>query len=451
MFENITKITDFLWGTPLTLFVVIVGLYLTYCCKFIQLTKIKTIYRNTLKKIFKKKQIEDGERKTISTVLAGTIGTGNIAGIASAIAVGGPGAIFWMWVISFISMATKMSEVALAVKYREKNKDGSYIGGPMYYIKHITGNFGKILALIYSIALLIYVITDSCFAQMNTLATTINETFNIPLIIIGMVVMFISIIIINQGFDKTSNILRKIVPVMTIIYLISTIIVIVLHIKDIPNAICLIIKCAFSPAPVMGGFAGATIMMAISKGAARGIFANEAGLGTSSTVYSKDPKAIPLKQGLWGIMEVALVSFGTCTLTALLIMSTGVINTGNTGSILVLNAFETIYGKLGKIILCVIITLFAYSTYIGFFTEFKTSMTYLFGEDKFKYLKWIYYIPIIFAVLLPIDAIWALADISVGFIIIPNLISLIYFRKDIREISNGINEIQNLGKMYVSQ
>lgn len=441
MFENITKITDFLWGTPLTLFVVIVGLYLSYCCNFIQATKIKKIYRNTLKKLFKKNKMEEGERKTISTVLAGTIGTGNIAGIASAIAVGGPGAIFWMWVISFISMATKMSEVALAVKYREKNKDGTYIGGPMYYIKHITGKIGKILAIIYSIALLVYVITDACFAQMNTLATTINETFNIPLIIIGIVVMLISIIIINQGFDKTSNILKKIVPIMTIIYLISAVIVIIMHVDNLPNAISLIIKCAFSPAPIMGGFAGATIMMAISKGAARGIFANEAGLGTSSTIYSKDPNAVPLKQGIWGIMEVAIVSFGTCTLTALLIMSTGVINTGNTGSILVLNAFETIYGNLGKIILCIIITLFAYSTYIGFFTEFKTSMTYLFGEKSFKYLKWIYYVPIIFAVLLPIDEIWALADMSVGFIIIPNLVSLIYFRKDIKQISKGIKEM----------
>lgn len=441
MFENITRITDFLWGTPLTLFIVIVGLYLAYCCNFIQVTKIKKIYRNTLKKLFKKNEIEEGERKTISTVLAGTIGTGNIAGIASAIAVGGPGAIFWMWIISFISMATKMSEVALAVKYREKNKDGTYIGGSMYYIKHITGKLGKILAIIYSIALLVYVITDSCFAQMNTLATTINETFNIPLIIIGIVVMLLSIIIISQGFNKTSNILKKIVPIMTIIYLISTVIVIIMHVNNLPNAMSLILKCAFSPAPVMGGFAGATIMMAISKGAARGIFANEAGLGTSSTIYSRDPKAVPLKQGLWGIIEVALVSFGTCTLTALLIMSTGVINTGNTGSILVLNAFETIYGKLGKIILCIIITLFAYSTYIGFFTEFKTSMTYLFGERRFKYLKWIYYIPIIFAVLLPIDAIWALADMSVGFIIIPNLISLIYFRRDIKEISKEIKEM----------
>lgn len=441
MFDNITKITDFLWGIPLTLFVVIVGIYLSYCCRFIQLTKIKTIFKNTLGKLMKKDGLDEGERKTVSTVLAGTIGTGNIAGIASAIAVGGPGAIFWMWIISFISMTTKMSEVVLSVKYREKEKNDTYIGGPMYYIKHINGKIGKILATIYSIALLVYVTTDSCFAQMNTLATTINETFNIPLIIIGIFVMIISIIIINQGFDKTSNILKRIVPIMTIIYVMSAMLVIIMNIKNIPNAISLIFECAFSPAPVMGGFAGATIMTAISKGAARGIFANEAGLGTSSTIYSKDPNATPLKQGIWGIMEVALVSFGTCTLTALLIMSTGVINTGNTGSILVLNAFETVYGNLGKIILCIIITLFAYSTYMGFFTEFKTSMTYLFGEKRFKYLKWIYYVPIAFAVLLPIDEIWALADMSVGFIIIPNLISLIYFRKDIKEISKDINKM----------
>lgn len=444
MFDNITKITDFLWGTPLTLFVVIVGIYLSYCCKFIQVTKIKTIFRNTLKKIIKRNKMNEGERKTISTVLAGTIGTGNIAGIASAIAVGGPGAIFWMWIISFISMATKMSEVALAVKYREKGSDGTYIGGPMYYIKHISGKIGKILAVVYSIALLIYVITDSCFAQMNTLATTINDTFNIPLIFIGIVIMLISIFIINQGFDKTSSILKKVVPIMTLIYLVSAISVVIVNIKNIPAAIGLIFKYAFSPTPIIGGFTGTTVMMAISKGAARGIFANEAGLGTSSTVYSKDPNAIPLKQGLWGMMEVALVSFGTCTLTALLIMSTGVINTGDTGSILVLDAFETLYGNMGKIILCVVITLFAYSTYIGFFTEFKTSMIYLFGEKRFKYLKWIYYVPIVFAVLLPIDAIWSLADISVGFIIIPNLISLVYFRKDIKEISLEINKIEHI-------
>lgn len=170
-------------------------------------------------------------------VLAGTIGTGNIAGIASAIAVGGPGAIFWMWIISFISMATKMAEVTLSVKYRKKKEDGTYSGGPMYYIKQVSGKLGKILAVVYSVSLLTYVITDSCFAQMNTLATTINETFKVPLILIGIIAIGISIIIINKGLDKMGIFLKRIVPVMTLIYLISAILIVIINITKIPNVL----------------------------------------------------------------------------------------------------------------------------------------------------------------------------------------------------------------------
>lgn len=307
----------------------------------------------------------------------------------------------------------------------------------MYYIKQVSGKVGKALAIVYSVALLTYVITDSCFAQMNTLATTINETFNIPLILIGVIAIGISIIIINKGLDRMGMLLKKIVPIMTLIYLVAAIFIIMINIVHIPNAIISIVKYAFQPAPVIGGFAGATIMMAISKGAARGIFANEAGLGTSATVYATQKDAKPIEQGMWGIFEVAVVSFVTCTITALLIMVTGSISTGNSGTVLVLDAFQTVYGNYGKVILSIIIALFAYTSYLGYFVEFKTGITYLFGESKFKYLKWIYYIPVIFAVLLPIDAIWALADISVGFIIIPNLIALILlggkFKKIVKE------------------
>ncbi len=439
MLDMITEITDFLWGLPLTIFVVCVGIYMCVCCKFFQLTKIKHIFRSTVGKLIDNKNKTDDDKKTISMVLAGTIGTGNIAGIASAIAVGGPGAIFWMWIISFISMATKMAEVTLSVKYRKKKEDGTYSGGPMYYIKQVSGKLGKILAVVYSVSLLTYVITDSCFAQMNTLATTINETFKVPLILIGIIAIGISIIIINKGLDKMGIFLKRIVPVMTLIYLISAILIVIINITKIPNVLIDIIKYAFQPAPVMGGFAGATIMMAISKGAARGIFANEAGLGTSATVYATQKNAKPVEQGMWGIFEVAVVSFVTCTLTALLIMVTGSISTGNSGAVLVLDAFQTIYGNYGKVILSIIIALFAYTSYLGYFIEFKTSITYLFGENKFKYLKWIYYIPVIFAVLLPIDAIWALADISVGFIIIPNLIALILLGTKFKNIIKEYN------------
>lgn len=440
MFDKLVEVTNFLWGIPLTLFVVIAGLYLCYICKFIQFTKIKTIWKNT----FGKKNKNDNDKRTINTVLAGTIGSGNIAGIASAIAVGGPGAIFWMWVIALISMAIKFAEVTLAVKYREKNEDGSFIGGPMFYIKKIFGKFGKILAIIYSLGLLLLVVSDSGFVQINTLATSINSTFNVPLLIIALILIPLSIFIINKGFKRTSDVLRKMVPIMTITFVITAIIIIIVNIKRIPESLLLIIKYAFSPAPVIGGFAGATVMSAISKGAARGIFANEAGMGTTTTVYATSKEKNPVRMGMWGIAEVAIVSFIMCTLTGLVVITSGAWTSGDTGSVMVLNAYESVYGNLGKYIMCIIIVLFAYSTFLGFYVEFKTSITYLFGEKSLKILKWLYYVPIIFATLMPIEAIWSIADMAVGFIVIPNIIALICLSKNFREIyKEGIKEIES--------
>lgn len=440
MFDKLVEVTNFLWGIPLTLFVVIAGLYLCYICKFIQFTKIKTIWKNT----FGKKNKTDNDKRTINTVLAGTIGSGNIAGIASAIAVGGPGAIFWMWVIALISMAIKFAEVTLAVKYRQKNEDGSFIGGPMFYIKKIFEKFGKILAIIYSLGLLLLVVSDSGFVQINTLATSINSTFNVPLLIIALILIPLSIFIINKGFKRTSDVLRKMVPIMTITFVITAIIIIIVNIKRIPESLLLIIKYAFSPAPVIGGFAGATVMSAISKGAARGIFANEAGMGTTTTVYATSKEKNAVKMGMWGIAEVAIVSFIMCTLTGLVVITSGAWTSGDTGSVMVLNAYESVYGNLGKYIMCIIIVLFAYSTFLGFYVEFKTSITYLFGEKSLKILKWLYYVPIIFATLMPIEAIWSIADMAVGFIVIPNIIALICLSKNFREIyKEGIKEIES--------
>ena len=440
MFDKLVEVTNFLWGIPLTLFVVIAGLYLCYICKFIQFTKIKTIWKNT----FGKKNKTDNDKRTINTVLAGTIGSGNIAGIASAIAVGGPGAIFWMWIIALISMAIKFTEVTLAVKYREKNEDGSFIGGPMFYIKKIFEKFGKILAIIYSLGLLLLVVSDSGFVQINTLATSINSTFNVPLLIIALILIPLSIFIINKGFKRTSDVLRKMVPIMTITFVITAIIIIIVNIKRIPESLLLIIKYAFSPAPVIGGFAGATVMSAISKGAARGIFANEAGMGTTTTVYAASKEKNPVRMGMWGIAEVAIVSFIMCTLTGLVVITSGAWTSGDTGSVMVLNAYEGVYGNLGKYIMCIIIVLFAYSTFLGFYVEFKTSITYLFGEKSLKILKWLYYVPIIFATLMPIEAIWSIADMAVGFIVIPNIIALICLSKNFREIyKEGIKEIES--------
>lgn len=426
--DTLINIINFLWGIPLTLIIIIVGIYFSYNVKFIQITKFKQILKNTISK-----RKEKNSFQTMMNVLGGTIGAGNVAGVASAIAVGGPGALFWMWIIALFSMATKMVEVVLAVRYQKKNKDGSSYGGPMYYMNEIEGKLGKVLSFVYAVALLVYVLCDSGFVQINTVASSLMDTFNISSIIIGISLLIISIIIVSGGLKRVTDILSKMVPGMCIFYLVAAVIVILFNITEIPNAIATVVKYAFSPAPVVGGFVGSTVVQAISKGASRGIFANEAGLGTSTTVHATT-KNKPFVQGLWGILEVAIVSFVVCTISGLLVMTTGAWTSGLDGAPMILNAFESLYGTFGKYVLCIVIVCFCYSTYIGFFFEFTTCMKYFVKDKYYKYAKWLYIIPIFFAVFLPIDVIWSLADFFIGFVIVPNLISLFLLRKEFMKI-----------------
>ena len=359
--------------------------------------------------------------------------SGNIVGIATAISVGGPGAIFWMWLVALLSMAIKMVEVTLAVYYQKKDKDFSTIGGAMFYISSIKGKVGKILAFIYSIALLTYVLCDAGFVQVNTMSTSINNTFNIEPLYIGLFLITISFIIIKGGLKRVSNILCKSVPIMCILYIFVSLIVILINFKNISNAIINIFKYAFVPAPIIGGFAGSTIIQAISKGASRGIFANEAGTGTSTIVHATT-KNKPIEQGLWGIVEVYIVNFVICTITALLVLTTNAWTTGLEGAPMVLSAFQGVFGNFGKYILCIIICLFAYTTYIGFYYEYVTCIKYIFKNKIYSILKWFYLFPIFLAVYLPINSIWTLADISVGFIIIPNVLTLLILSKKFKKI-----------------
>lgn len=418
MWDSLYSAFEFIWGIPLTIFIVFVGIYFTKNIGFLQI-KVKTVWKNTVKKVK-----ENNSYRTIMSVLGGTVGSGNIAGIATAVAVGGPGAIFWMWVVALFSMATKMVEVTLAVRYQKKDKNGNNYGGPMYYIKQILGTPGKVLAAIYSVALLIYVICDSGFVQINTIATSIVATFNVQAIIIGIVLFLLAIIIFAGGLKRIGKIMEKTVPFMCLFYIVASLIVIIANIGNLPAALADIFVYAFKPAPILGGFAGATIVQAISKGAARGIFANEAGLGTSTTVHATTTND-PVDQGMWGILEVSIVSFVVCTITALLVMTTGAWTQGLEGAPIVLFAFETLFGTIGKYVLCIAISTFAFSSYVGFFFEFTTCIRYIFKEKYLKYLKWIYVLPIIPAVLLSAGFIWDLADMAVGFIIVPNLIALL--------------------------
>lgn len=434
MWEKIYDITDFLWGTPLMILMVGVGLYLSVRSGFFQITGIPIWWKKTIGEIFGKTKLKsggngEGEMKpfqAMSTVMAGTVGSGNIAGVATAIAVGGPGAVFWMQLIALVGMMTKMAEVTLAVSYRKKNNDGEYFGGPMHYMKQGLGKAGKVLAAFYSVALLTEVLADACFVQTNTFAVCVNDVYGVPLLITAIVVVAISaVIIFSGGVKKIGDFCGKMVPLMIVVYIVSCFGVIVMHLSNIPASIGLIFRYAFQPAPTVGGFVGSTVSLAIARGAARGIFSNEAGMGTSTTVHATAQIDNPVHQGMYGILEVFIVSFIICSLTALTVLASGVWNNGNTGVVMAFDAFRMIWGRVGIVILSFAVILFTFSSYIGFFVEFRTCVEYIFGLKSVPFLQWIFLALPIVSALLAVEQVWDIADMAVGFIVIPNMIALL--------------------------
>ena len=413
------------------------GLYLTIGTGFFQIRRFGTVLKKTIGEVFQKENEStrgEGQLKpyqALSTVLAGTVGSGNIAGVAAAIAIGGPGAVFWMWVIALVGMMTKMAEVSLSVAYRKKGANGEYYGGPMHYIREgLGGGLGKFLGGFYAVALFVLVVTDACFVQTNTLATSAQETFGLPLLVSGIVLVAISIFtIVLGGVERIGDVCGKIVPPMCILYIIGSLGVILVNIGNVPGALKMIFQYAFAPMPAVGGFAGSTMALAMGRGASRGIFSNEAGEGTAATVHATAQTDHPIHQGMYGVLEVFIDTIIICTLTALSIITSGVWSSGSTGAVLTLEAFRTVWGKWGTYILCIAIILFTYSSYLGFFVEYRTSTEYLFGEKAIKYLQWFFFVPPIIAVTMPIEAIWSLADMAVGFIVIPNMLAILLLSK----------------------
>ena len=428
MWDSLCNITEFLWGTPLIILMIGVGLYLSIGSSFFQISGIRTWWRSTVGEIsHKKKSGGSGELtpfQTLSTVLAGTVGSGNIAGVAAAIAIGGPGAVFWMWIIAIVGMMTKMAEVTLAVAFRKQNSSGEYFGGPMHYMKAGLGRVGAVLAAIYAVALLVMVCTDACFVQVNTLASCVNDVFGVPMLASGIVVVVSSFILVQTGGVRTiGKFCEKMVPAMIMVYILACIGVVVCNAARIPEAFGLIFKYAFAPAPAIGGFAGSTLSLAMARGASRGIFSNEAGMGTAATVHATARTDHPAHQGMYGVLEV-FVTIIICTLTALTVLCSGVWCNGHTGVELTFDGFRSVWGGAGAAILAIAVLLFTYSSYIGFFVEFRTCVEYIFGRRALKWLKYIFFLLPVLAVTLEVEQVWDLADMAVGFIVIPNMIAL---------------------------
>lgn len=444
MWQVLYDLTDFLWGTPLMILMIGVGLYLTIRSGFFQFLGIPTWWKHTVGEVLygskseDAKQEHEGELKpfqALSTVLAGTVGSGNIAGVAAAIAIGGPGAVFWMWLIALVGMMTKMAEVTLSVAFRKKTPDGEYFGGPMHYMKEGLGKIGKFLAGFYAIALFIEVLADACFVQPNTLATCVNDVFGVPLIITGIIITVLStIVVLSGGVKKIGDFCGKFVMPMILIYIVACLSVIIANISSVPTAFGIIFKYAFAPAPAVGGFVGSTMTLAMARGASRGIFSNEAGMGTAATVHATAQTDNPAHQGMYGILEVFIDTIIICTLTSLAIVCSGVWSCGDTGVVLTFDAFRSTWGFVGLVILCIAVVLFTYSSYLGFFVEFRTCVEYLFGEKAIKFMKWLFLALPIVSVTLEVEQVWDIADMAVGFIVIPNMIALLLLSPKFFEI-----------------
>lgn len=432
-------VNNFIWGVPAMICIVGVGLFLSFRTKFIQIRKFPYAMKVTFGRMFKKREASDGALtpfQAVCTALAATVGTGNVAGVAGAIAIGGPGAVFWMWMSALLGMCTKFSEVTLAVHFREKNKDGDYVGGPMYYIKNGLKKHWLWLAYLFSAFGVLTVFGTGNATQVNTITTAIDSAlFNYNIIsedaaptlnlIIGIVLAVLIGLILLGGVKRIGQVAEKLVPFMAVFYIILAIGVVVININHVPEVFSDIFKGAFNPASVTGGVVG-SFFMSMKKGVSRGIFSNEAGLGTGSIAHACADTRKPVKQGFFGIFEVFVDTIVICTLTALVILCSGVpVGYGQAaGAELTISGFTSTYGGWVSIFTAVAMCCFAFSTIIGWGLYGTRCIEFLFNSRVNKPFMLVYSLVAIVGATLNLDLLWSVAETFNGLMIIPNLIAV---------------------------
>lgn len=418
-------INGIVWGPPMLFLIVGTGIYLTFRTNFFSILKLGYVLKNTFLKMFSKETKGEGEItpfQAVATALAATVGTGNVAGVATAIALGGPGAVFWMWVSALFGMTTKFGEVVLAIKYREKTDDGRFVGGPMYYIQN--GLKWKWLAVIFSIFGALAAFGIGNMVQSNSVAASLQESFSIPPLATGIVLAVLTALVILGGIKRIGAVTEKLVPFMAAIYILGAIFIIILNGSHIPEAFGLIFKYAFTPAAASGGFVGATIATAMRRGISRGVFSNEAGLGSAPIAHAAATTDHPVRQGLWGVFEVFMDTIVICTLTALAIMVSGLWNSGVTGAALTTQAFnEAIPG--GGYIVSIGIMLFAFSTILGWSYYGERCAEYLLGKKAILPYRIIWIPMVVVGSIGGLEFLWDLSDTLNGLMAIPNLIGVL--------------------------
>lgn len=430
MNDLVLKVNDVLTGSVLIIALVGIGLLFTFKLGFIQIRGFKDGWNRTFGGLFSKKGDagKDGMSsfQALATAIAAQVGTGNIAGAATAIAVGGPGAIFWMWISAFLGMSTIFAEAVMAQKFKQVSDDGTVTGGPVYYIRGaFKGTFGKVLAAIFAVLIIFALGFMGNAVQSNSIAASWNTAFGIPKIAMGIFVAVVSLFVFTGGMKRIAKVTELIVPIMAAFYIVGSLIVIFANVTAIPAAFHDIIVGAFKPAAVAGGAMGATLKLAVQKGVARGLFSNEAGMGSTPHAHAVAKVKHPVEQGFVAMIGVFIDTFVILNLTALVIITTGSRATGLTGAQLSQYAFSTLYGKFGEIFIAICMLFFAFSTIIGWYFFGEANIRYLFGAKAVKIYSIIVCICVALGSLQEVELVWNMADCFNSMMVIPNAIALV--------------------------
>ena len=466
MLESIIKINQavngFIWGVPAMICIIGVGLLLSVRTRFIQVRKFGAALKNTIGKIFDKTQAKDGSMspfQAVCTALAGTVGTGNIAGVAGAIALGGPGAIFWMWCSAFLGMCTKFSEVTLAIHFREKNANGEYVGGPMYYIKNGLSKKWHFLAVLYALFGVLTVFGTGNATQVNTIVSSIHSALHNLHIIDGTVderanlifgifiAAFVAMVLLG-GIQRIGQVSEKLVPFMAALYVILAIGVVILHISRVPAVFAMIFKSAFTPQAATGGIIG-SMFLSMKKGVSRGIFSNEAGLGTGSIAHACADTNNAVHQGMFGIFEVFMDTIVICTLTGLVILlgAPNIVYGQAAGAELTISGFPATSGGWVSIFTAVAMCCFAFSTIIGWGLYGSRCIEFLGGEKLVRPFLVAYSFVSIIGATINLGLLWDIADTFNGLMAIPNLIALLILSGQVKKLAIDVDQAEKSGTL----
>ncbi|MDX1654876.1 MAG: sodium:alanine symporter family protein [Candidatus Competibacteraceae bacterium] len=426
-FENfLNTLSGIVWGPFMLILILGTGVYLTYVLGLLPQRKLG--YGFKMLWSGRKVTAEEGDISpfnALMTALSATVGTGNIAGVATAIFLGGPGAVFWMWLTALVGMATKYGEAVLAVRYREKDELGNYVGGPMYYIKNGLGAKWKWLAFLFALFGTIAAFGIGNTIQANSVADALDNSFGVPHWITGVVMAVFVYLVIMGGIRRIGEVAGKLVPLMAIVYVVGALVIIFMNIGELPGALWLIISDAFTGTAAAGGFAGAGVMAAIRFGVARGVFSNEAGLGTAPIAHAAARTKDPVRQGVIGMLGTFIDTIVICSMTALVIIMTGEWTSGETGAALTANAFHTGLPGPGDWVVTFGLVIFAFTTLIGWSYYGERTAEYLFGAKVIKPYRILWVVAVPIGSMANLGMLWLIADVLNALMAIPNLIALL--------------------------